>query len=312
METFKQDAGISKKTLAAYDQRFEKYIAPAIGNTRMKDVRDVHLQRILNSQAGMSFSHVSQLRSTIKAIFSKARKSRLILFDPSEDLTLPANEKRSRRAITDAERAGIRTVAETHRAGLWVLTMLYTGMRPGETAALQWRDVDFDANEIHVYKARESGGKEIKGPKTASGIRDIPIHGSLRPKLLAAKGDPFEPIFPTQSGNYRDDKSLSLLWASFRRALDIEMGATLKRNQIVESVLAADLTPYCLRHTFCTDLEAAGVPINVAKVLMGHSDISVTANIYTHKNKSVLHGGISKLDGSACDTPRDKKHIDSL
>ncbi len=44
------------------------------------------------------------------------------------------------------------------------------------------------------------------------------------------------------------------------------------------------LTMLCwgLRHTFCTDCQAAGVPINVAKEWMGHSDISVTAKIYTH------------------------------
>jgi integrase len=43
-----------------------------------------------------------------------------------------------------------------------------------------------------------------------------------------------------------------------------------------------DFEPYLLRHTFCTDCQAAGVPINVAKEWMGHSDISVTAKIYTH------------------------------
>lgn len=45
---------------------------------------------------------------------------------------------------------------------------------------------------------------------------------------------------------------------------------------------APDFEPYLLRHTFCTDCQAAGVPINVAKEWMGHSDISVTAKIYTH------------------------------
>lgn len=50
----------------------------------------------------------------------------------------------------------------------------------------------------------------------------------------------------------------------------------------VLSVVASDFVPYCLRHTFCTDLQKKGMPINVAKYLMGHSDISVTANIYTH------------------------------
>ena len=75
------------------------------------------------------------------------------------------------------------------------------------------------------------------------------------------------------------------------------MGAKVYRNKIVESVVAPDLTPYCLRHTFCTDLQRAGVVFNVAKELMGHSDVSVTANIYTHKDNGVLHAGIALLEG---------------
>jgi integrase len=177
--------------------------------------------------------------------------------------------------------------------------MLYTGMRPGETAALQWKDVDFKANEIHVYKALESGTyNSIKDTKTEAGTRDIPIHQELRERLLAAQKGPFEPVFPTGHGNMQNHASLQRKWNSFKRDLDIAMGAEVYRNQIIKSVVADDLTPYCLRHTFCTDLEAAGVPINVAKVLMGHSDITVTANIYTHKNQPILHKEIAKLGGS--------------
>lgn len=152
-----------------------------------------------------------------------------------------------------------------------------------------------DANEIHVYKAVESGSDEIKDPKTASGIRDIPIHADLLPHLTAAKGDPFEPVFKTAYGNKQNSNSILRLWKSFKRALDIDMGAELYRNKIIKSVVADDLTPYCLRHTFCTDLQRAGVPINIAKELMGHSDISVTANIYTHKNSTVLHENMELL-----------------
>ena len=66
------------------------------------------------------------------------------------------------------------SVAEHHRAGLWVLTLLYTGMRPGETAALTWSDVDFEHNEIHVHTAKESGSRDVKGPKTSSGYGTSP------------------------------------------------------------------------------------------------------------------------------------------
>lgn len=96
-------------------------------------------------------------------------------------------------------------------------------------------------------------------------------------------------------GKRLDSDSMYRAWKSVRKAMDIEMGATVYRNQIIESVIAPDLTLYCLRHTFCTDLQRASISINIAKELMGHSDISVTANIYTHKDQATLHRNMQKL-----------------
>lgn len=296
---YKEPKGLTAKSLGMYDEKYRNYIKPRIGHLKLRDVRDVHLQRILNDQAGRSSSHVKKLRMVMQEMFKRARQSRLIPFDPAELLELPVTTAGRRRAITPEERAAILAVAETHRAGLWVLTLLYTGMRPGETAALMWSDVDFEHNEIHVHAAIESGTGTIKAPKTAAGVRDIPIYAALLPKLRAARGEPFAPVFPTRAGKRQDADSLHRLWKNFLRELDLYMGAEVYRNQIVKSVVAADLTPYCLRHTFCTDLQRAGVPINVAKELMGHADIQTTANIYTHRDQDTLHGSMAILDGTA-------------
>ena len=86
------------------------------------------------------------------------------------------------------------------------------------------------------------------------------------------------------------------MWRSIKRDMDIRNGAILYRNAIVTSTLAEDFTPYCLRHTYCTDLQAAGVPINVAKELMGHSDISVTSRIYTHSSAEATQSAAAKIN----------------
>ena len=99
-------------------------------------------------------THVKKLRMVLQEMFRRARQSRLIPYDPAELLELPTYHEGKRRSITEDERKAILAVAEHHRAGLWVLTLLYTGMRPGETAALTWSDVDFERNEIHVHTAR--------------------------------------------------------------------------------------------------------------------------------------------------------------
>ena len=298
VDLYKKPAGLTPKSLGMYSEKYDNYIKPAIGSMKLKDVREVHLQKILNEQAGMSHSHVTKIRLVLREMFGKARRTRLITFDPAEDLQLPAATKGQHRSVTEEERAHILQLARTHPSGLWVLTILYAGLRPGETAALLWSDIDFDRNEIHVAKAVESGSETVKEPKTNAGIRDVPIHMELRKRLLEVRGEPDRPVFVTRAGNPHNQKSLRRLWTSFVRDLDIHMGAKVYRNQIVESVLADDLVPYCLRHTFCTDLQRAGVPINVAKELMGHSDISVTANIYTHKDAVVLHENMTRLEES--------------
>lgn len=287
IDLYKKPKGLTEKSLKMYDEKFNGYIRPAIGHMKLKDVKDVHLQRILNSQAGRSASHVKKIRMVLQEMFKRARQSRLIPYDPAELLELPTVKQGRRRSITEEERAAILAVAARHRAGLWVLTLLYTGMRPGETAALTWSDVDFDHNEIHVHAAKESGSRAIKGPKTASGVRDIPIHAALLPRLLAAKGKPFSLVFPTKAGTVQNESSMRRMWNSFISGVEEELGRP-----------AEGLTPYCLRHTFCTDLQRAGVPINVAKELMGHADIQTTANIYTHRDSGTLHSGIALLDGT--------------
>lgn len=298
LELYKVPKGLTPKSLHMYDEKYENYIKPAIGHMKLKDVKDVHLQRILNGQAGRSASHVKKLRMVMQEMFKRARQSRLIPYDPAELLELPTYTEGKRRSITEEERKAILKVAETHPAGLWILTLLYTGMRPGETAALTWSNVDFENNEIHVISAKESGSRKIKGTKTAAGIRDIPIHAELLPLLHEAMGEPMEPVFPNAKGEKMDDDTMYRRWRSFIRALDIHMGAEIYRNKIIKSAVANDLTAYCLRHTFCTDLQRAGVSLNVAKELMGHSDISVTANIYTHTDNRLLHSGMSLLEGA--------------
>ena len=299
--TYKDPKGLTPKSLGMYDEKYNGYIKPAVGHMKLQSVRDVHLQRILNGQAGMSRSHVEKLRRVMRELFRHARQSRLIAYDPSEDLQLPEHRQGSHRSLTPEERKVLLTVCTRpdSRFGLYFLTLLYTGLRPGEAAALNWADIDFANNEIHVHAALESGSSRIKAPKSAAGVRDIPIHASLLPCLKSAQKGPFDPVFTGAAGQRLTRSAMDAMWRACKRAMDLELGAETVRNQIQEHKVAADLTPYCLRHTFCTDLQAAGVPINVAKDLMGHSDIDITANIYTHRDGSTLHAGIALLDGTA-------------
>ena len=75
------------------------------------------------------------------------------------------------------------------------------------------------------------------------------------------------------------------------------MGCKVYRNALVPPMpLAEDFVPYDLRHTYCTDLARAGVDIRTAQKLMGHANISVTADIYTHVDTQDIVGAADQID----------------
>jgi hypothetical protein len=98
-------------------------------------------------------------------------------------------------------------------------------------------------------------------------------------------------VFPSAQCINEPMKSyaLSNKWNEFKTEMDVANGAKAVDGKVVESTIAPDLTMYIFRHTFASDCQAAGVPINVAKEFMGHADISTTAKTYTHMIDEVFN-----------------------
>jgi len=156
----------------------------------------------------------------------------------------------------------------------------------------------------------EAGTNTLKDPKTEAGIRSVPIPDDIYNDLLSCQSDPFSPVFLQPRGGVRhSESSRRKAWTSLKNQIDISMGAVYEKKEakdgkmrmtkdsLVLSVVASDFVPYCLRHTYCTDLQRKGVAINVAKYLMGHNDIRVTAGIYTDMTDDVLEDAANKISG---------------
>ncbi len=313
LETYVDNRDIIPASRRMYHDKVNNIILPAIGAYKLRNITATQLQQLLNRRAGYSTSDTSKLRLVIKAMFRQAAENRIIPYDPAAGLKMPRTVAGKRRSLTDAERAALIQAADAERidgkpnnSGLWVLSMLYCGLRPGETAALRWRDVDLKKGTLHITSAKEANSKAIKAPKTAAGVRDIPIPKAYLSRLSAAQRTS-EYVFTQRDGKTPlTDSSMKRMWETIKKYMDIALGAKTERIKpegrrkhmlvITESVLADDLDLYCLRHTFCTDLQKKGVPINVAKELMGHADISTTANIYTHSTTDALEAARILMD----------------
>ena len=190
-------------------------------------------------------------------------------------IVLPTVYENKHRPITDDERQMILETIPKHYAGTMVLTMLCCGLRPIEIRRMKWDWIDFENAILTVGKSKTEAGTG----------RKIPIPHVLLDALKEHKAKELnnEYVFVKYEKHTRmDDNAFYQSWKNFVKEMDLANGAHLYRNQVKNSIIAPDFEPYLLRHTFCTDCQAAGVPINVAKEWMGHSDISVTAKIYTH------------------------------
>jgi len=259
-------------------------LLPELGNMPIRTIKAVHCQKLLNGKPGRSAYHYKRVKQILSDILEKAVENNMIETNPAKKLVLPKAEAGTHRAITKQEREVVLKVAEYDKAGLWVLTMLYCGLRPHELELLQGRHIDFNKQVIHV-----------PGTKTSNAERDVPIPLQFLPKI-PHKGA-FEYIFLSEQGHPLNPSISARWWRSFKNNMNIEMGCRVYRNKVMPPyAVAPDLTPYCFRHTFCTDLQAAGVPINVAKELMGHSDISLTARIYTHHSEEAFQNAANLIN----------------
>ena len=148
--------------------------------------------------------------------------------------------------------------------------MLYCGLRPHEIAYIQGKDIN--KNVLHV-----------RGTKSADADRYVPIPDVLKRVLPEIEDEEY--LIKSLSGAIPVIEShREKMWRSFKK----ELGNYID--------IADDLVPYCLRHTYCTDLQDAGIPINVARELMGHSTIVLTSKIYTHHSEETFNKTIQCIN----------------
>src|SRR5665648_345966 len=88
LDTYKKKS-IGGATYYAYECRIRVHITPAIGKMKIKDVKPIYLQKILNGSMGQSRDHVKKIKYTLEQIFNRAYKNKLIAEDVSEDLEMP-------------------------------------------------------------------------------------------------------------------------------------------------------------------------------------------------------------------------------
>lgn len=273
-------------TRTSYINRMKHCILEDIGHYQIKEVKPLHCQSCLNKQQGKSKRQINEVYQIMNFIFSKAVENNMILSNPAQNIIKPTGTKTARRAITEKERYHLEKIIKENNRFLIFLIMLKCGCRPSEAINLQGMDIQ-EKDGLKVL--------HIRGTKTDNADRYVPLPYELIP-LIQTKS-PFDYLCTNMVEKKIDRYSYRRLTKSLYRALNISMGCKVYRNELIPPYpLSDDFVPYCLRHTYCTDLQKAGVDIRTAQYLMGHSDISLTANIYTHADTSTIKKAAKLLE----------------
>ena len=276
-----------------YEEHLRLRICPAIGFLALDSVKPFQLQEMMNNARTskgkpLGASTAAKLHYITHAIFDQAEINGLIASSPFRRIETVGEDEKSRRALTRAEEQIVREVAKRHYAGPWVLLMLDCGLRRGETVPIGARDVKdglLCISQAVEYKTK-SNQPTLKSTKTAAGARYVPIPDELQ-KQLDMKSRYF---FHVENGRMLSMTKMRRMWHSFYRACDIAAGAELYRNAVVKHAFDPAITPHYLRHTYCSNLRRQGVDLKTAQYLMGHADISTTANIYSHVTEEDVRG----------------------
>lgn len=243
----------------------------AIGRMLVADVREADLQKLLNDVSHMSFSTVSKYYQAIRLVFSRARRNKLIYDDPSENLEMPNTNKGSHRALERSETDTILQHWHEHRCGTWAMLMLLAGLRRGELIALNWQNVDMGNRQLTINSAariKSNQSKIVDKPKTKAGFRIIPICNQLYDCLdCIQENERIGLVCTMATGKQISASGFRRGWDSFNHALKLNVKA------------------HDLRHTFATALYDANVDVKSAQYYLGHADIRMTLDLYTHLSK---------------------------
>ena len=266
----------------------------AFGSLRIDKVKlsDAKAWLIKLQKDGRGYSTIHSVRGVVRPAFEMAVQDDLIRKNPFgfELATVVVNDSVTREAITRAqERAFLKFIQEdncyrNYYDGIYIL--FNTGLRISEFCGLTISDIDFQNKRIRVdHQLQRKRDMEyiIEDTKTKSGERYVPMSQQVvecfRRVIANRKPPKQEPIIDGYTGFLFLDKNgmpmVALHWEHYFKDI-------LNKYNSIYKVQLPKITPYVCRHTFCSNMARSGMSPKTLQYIMGHSDISVTLNTYTH------------------------------
>lgn len=262
--------------------------ARSIDSIRLSDAKKWVLRM---KEKGYGYQTISNHKRSLNASFRIAIADDLVRKNPF-DFKLNEvieDDRKPRQALTEEQEEKLLSFVRKDRVYQKyydaIVILLKTGLRISELCGLTRQDIDFENEVIHVNHQllySKEIGYYIETPKTKSGVRDVPMSEEVKQALkrIMAERKKTEPIaIDGYSGFlFLNGKGYPMTNAYYTVTFS---NLTKKYNKYHEDSLPK-ITPHILRHTFCTRLANRNMNPKSLQYIMGHSNISITLNLYAH------------------------------
>lgn len=289
-----QKRGVKHNTQANYNFVINVIKKEDFGAKRIDTIKlsDAKTWLIKLQDDGRGYSSIHSIRGVVRPAFQMAVDDDLIRKNPFEFqlATVVVNDSVTRETITrKQQREFLRFIKEDkhfckYYDGIYIL--FNTGLRVSEFVGLTVNDIEFDKQRIkidHQLQRTRNMEYEILTPKTEKGERYVPMKEDVadcfRRIIQNRKHPKIEPMIDGYSGFLFLDKNdmpmVALHWEKYFQHI------REKYNSIYKVQMPC-ITPHVCRHTFCSNMAKSGMNPKTLQYIMGHSDIGVTLNTYTH------------------------------
>lgn len=273
---------LKESTQYTYKGQLNKYIQPALGDRKLKDITPMILTKLLKD-IPVEPPTVKKIYTIIQSIFRRALEQGFIRDSPCHYVLLPKRQKNNK--VTSLSIEEVRRFMKLVDEKPWdedlrriIKLLLLTGMRSGELFGLSCDDIDFEKRMIYInHTLNDIGGKhELTIPKTDKSIRDLAMSDTVMnilldqrryvdnlAKALGNKCRHPEMVIVSANGNYRDRCAVLHSLKRFTAGTEFE-----------------SITLHKLRHCYASILLDSGVDLKIISDTLGHCNIKVTADIY--------------------------------
>ena len=291
------DKSVHPHTLQQYRQIVLQHIAPTLGGMKLKDLRPDQIQGLYNQKlvGGMNARSVIMIHAVLHRSLKQALKWGIVGRNPVDAVTRPRFRKKEMQTLTDTQVRSLLLAAQGTRYEILLWMAVATGLRQGELLGLRWSDLDWQTRSLHVQRQlqRQPGnGLRFTPPKSAAGRRVIVLGEATIKKLrqhnvlLQAErrqaGEAWQEndlVFPSSTGTPWDHRNV---FRYFKRFLT--------------KAALPDIRFHDLRHTAATLMLQQGVNPKIVQERLGHADITLTLNAYSHVLPAMQQEAAEKLD----------------